>query len=251
MSLAILKSVYIKPTVGGVLLFLLALPGMLLLARLLSFALPDAIYYPVSGYRDFLELTPLLVILPLFGWPLCHGIASWISGLPKAWRVSLRLVLCVVIVAVTLVGGVVAFWAPGRFNVGHPYCQTPLLQQVERCEGVDRGFLQDRISAVAMSGPVVGNISDVVATFPEYNLFQVECADLAGGFGERCYAGSHLRSTGDTNFLNLYLSGSRGLVLITENIPPVKRSADAAEHQIFNPDMLDDFVDLTRFDSGF
>lgn len=239
----LLKIIFPKLSLGGVLIFLLTLPGMFLLARMLAFLLPDALYYPISFYSGFLEFTPLLLLVPICGWAIAHHLSDWIGTRKKYLRVALRCVLVAAVVGITFVGGGVVLWMPGRFDVGHPYCHSDLLQQVERCEGIDRGFLQGRISAVAMLGTPVSDLEKVIETYPDYQFYETSCADLVGGFGTRCYAGQYLRSTGDTNFANIYNGTGKTLIVISENIP-LGKTDDHLEY-------LKDFVNLDRFKSDF
>lgn len=239
----LLKIMFPKPSTGGVLVFLLTLPGMLLLARMLAFLLPDALYYPLTFYSGFLEFTPLLLLVPVCGWSIAHHLAGWIADRNKTVRIILRIILFGLVVGITFIGGGVVMWMPGRFDVGHPYCRSDLLQQVDRCEGIDRGFLQDRISAVAMLGAPVSDLEKAIETYPDYQFYETACADLAGGFGARCYTGQYLRSTGDTNFSNIYSGSGKTLVLISENIP-LGKIDDHSEY-------LKDFVNLDRFKRDF
>ncbi len=86
-----------------------------------------------------------------------------------------------------------------------------------------------------------------IETLPEYSMFQTDCKDLPGSFGETCYSGRYQRKTGDTNFLNIYLHKDKALVLETENIVANNTEGDGPVFPPGKAPNLDDFVRLERF----
>lgn len=247
------------PSGFGIFYFIIGVPAVFLAALIIAYTLPDGVYYSVLRYL------PFILLVGIYGFGLKYCVRFINARSHKAVRVISRIVLglLVVGVALPLAGG--AMFGPRKFNTSDGYCEDKLIAKLERCEGTDRGILQGRISAVARFGEAVPNLNEVIQTYPDFSLFQINCPELSGGFGERCYTGQFLRETGDTNFLGVYITKTKVLVVETENIPLAAqdemphvytKSNEANAPEIIDMsgvyaagrrDALTNFVDLTRF----
>lgn len=195
----------------------------------------------------FFEFTPVLPIVLFFTWPALNQWGVFIRKRSRVWRVILNILSCGFVIfcsCAALILSVIAGPVYGpRFNTGHPYCKDSLVKSVERCEGRNFGLLQDRSSAVARYGSAVDNIEEAILSLPDYGMKDVPCSGLEGGFGSKCYIGSFLRETGDTNFMGVYIQGQNILVVETENVLLVKDPGYKEPHRAY----LKDFLDIERF----
>lgn len=245
---AFLRHCILAPGWGGVALCLVALPLLALVAHTASLFLPYSFYYAISRNAGYAPLTLLLPLAAGAGCVTLLAVHALLKRLGFWWRVPAYAALLLGIAAATLsLAAAAVIVMPARYNLGHPYCRSDLLIEIERCEGTDRGALQDRRSAVAIFGPPIIEIGDALSVYPDYNLYEVACADLIGGFGDRCFTGSAERPTGDTDFMAVYTTSGAALVLQTENIAPVKGDKAGFVPQ----DNLKEFVDLNRFSDEF
>ena len=240
----------------GIVLFLLLQPFLLyLISETLNYV-PDSIYYSTARFDRFdgLDLfsCTIYAILALAVWPFLmryHYIIRSMN-LPKKIIVS---VITIIITAIISLYGIIDLIFPSdsgvRFLVGHPYCEDSLIQTIERCEGRNFGFLQARLSAVARYGVPVPNIEKSIDSANKLEsrienpliLKPTPCASLAGGFGEKCFAGKIFRGTGDLEYRNVYLFNGKILVLQGSN---VNLTADQTKVDEAN---LDKFLDIERF----
>lgn len=141
----------------------------------------------------------------------------------------------------------VAVFSPTRhFSVGDGYCNDVMIEKLERCEGIGKGMLQDRVGAIARFGTAVKEIEKVIAAYPDFSITETDCKNLPGQFGEKCYEGSFLRPTSDINFIGIYVADEKILVIETENIV----LTSSQEGPVFLPEdrlVLGNFVDVKRF----
>lgn len=207
--------------VSSIAVFIFLIPFWYMCSLLLVAFLPDVLFYnPLTFYVGFYLFTPIFPVLLAFSFPLSTVYSYGVRKLYPVLRYLLGGIVLCVIFAVSLMGlAAIVMGIPSRFNLGHPYCQSPFIETVTRCEGQDFGFMQARSSGVAMYGDLkrAGLAQEISKS--EYQLKEISCDKLVGGFGEKCYTGSFLRQTGDTNFLNIYIHGEKILVILTENAP--------------------------------
>lgn len=238
---------YVDP--ASVIMFVLGVPFLVLFGTVLQDVQPVPLYYSVlSAHVAGLPLCIPFIILVAAFWIFLRVGNRFLNKRGKIIRVSGRVALVAGIVLADILSFAIGLSLPRRFNVGHDYCEMiPLSTGPVRCEGLDKGFMQGRLSAVARLGVAAEDIVRKVETYPDYSLFQAECAELAGGFGDTCYTGSYQRKTGDTNFMNVYLHKDKVLVLETENIVVNGTKTDGPVFMPGQEPKLGDFVDLERF----
>ncbi len=238
---------YIDP--ASLIMFVLGVPFLILLGTVLQDIQPVTLYYSaLSAHVAGLPLSIPFILLVISFWFFLRAANRLLSKRSKGVRIGGRAVMVGGILLADFLSLVMGLSLPRRFNVGHDYCEMiPLSTGPVRCEGLDKGFMQGRLSAVARLGVAAEDIVRKVETYPDYSLFQVECAELAGGFGDTCYTGSYQRKTGDTNYMNVYLHKDKVLVLETENIVVNGTKADGPVFMPGQEPKLGDFVDLERF----
>ena len=159
----------------------------------------------------------------------------------KSWKIISYIVLTLMLIMSAFFMLMALMFMPMRYHVSNEYCRSPLIADLQRCEGLTKTFMQDRNSAVARYGNAVPDVQNSLTSYPDYNLYQLPCAELQyGDLGEACYMGQDQRETGDVDFMALYIKGQKILILETENITPlISPTAETSR--------LTEFVDLERF----
>lgn len=233
------------PQASNVLVFyVLSFPALFVWATFAASWLPDFLYYtPLSFYIEFFEITPALAVLFILALPAWNIYGLAVEKIKPLWRNLIDLLVLVILCLLTFVSLMQSLGSSSRFNVGHPYCKSPFIADVSRCEGRNFGFMQSRLSGVALLGPRIENFEQALLS-SEYHLKETPCFSLAGQFGDKCYTGSLPRRTGDENFLNIYTQGTLVLVLLTENVP--------MPHAVAMPHKwgLDKFLNIERFEQS-
>jgi hypothetical protein len=233
---------FVPRGINVVLFYILLIPFSVGLEAVIESFLPDSLFYsPLSFNIGFFGFTPMLFVGLLIPIPFLNLYRGLVKKLRPLWFYIVSLFSTIIVLCLSLVGLMLLFDNHTRFNVGHPYCQSAFISDVERCEGKDFGFFQSRLSAVAIYGHRRDNIEQS-SQFLEYDMKEISCSDLVGGFGEKCFTGSKERKTGDTNFLNVYIHGNDILVVLTENVLILK-----TKDQIHEWEMLEKYLDINRF----
>jgi hypothetical protein len=231
-------------TLPLVVFLVLCLPGIFLASLGLKSFLPLDVFYSLSGTFIFCLMAFIFFAIAAL---ILFGFLKLIGKFTKPWRVAAFIFLVLIVVSANFMVLMTFIFTPfHRFSVGEGYCDDPLIAEVQRCEGLDRGILQDRVSAIARYGTAVKDIENVITTYPNFSLKETDCKTLSGQFGQKCFEGSFLRETSDTNFLGVYIAGEKVLVIETENIPLTSTQSGP----VFLPEhrpVLSDFVDVTRF----
>ncbi len=235
-------------TLPFVLFLTLSLPAIVSISWLIETMFSMEAYY--SQLLLAFRWNPIgITFIPVFfmcGVILC-GMTRFIRLRERKFlRIFLYILLACVIISVSALSAMVAVFSSRHFSIGDSYCNSTIISELERCEGFDRGMLQDRISAIARFGTAVSNIEEMVMTYPKFSMKETDCKNLPGQFGQKCYEGEFLRPTNDTNFLGVYISGEKVLVIETENIV----LTSSQKESIFLPEsrpVLSDFVDVNRF----
>lgn len=227
---------------GSLFFVVLLIPFWYMCSLFLVIFLPDVLFYnPLTFYAGPYLFTPTFPVLLAFSLPLLTVYSYGVRKLYPVLRYLLGAILLYIVFAVSCMGLVaIMMGVPSRFNLGHPYCKSPFIETVTRCEGQNFGFMQARLSGVVMYGGLKKERFTQELTGSEYQLKEVPCDKLVGGLGQECYTGSFFRhQTGDTNFLNLYINGENILVVLTENVPIGDDSV--------SPRKLQEFFDIERF----
>lgn len=234
---------------ASLIMFVLGVPFLMFFGYILQDMQPVSLYYSaLSSQMGGLPLCiPFLLLVAAF-WFFLRFANKFLSGRGKLVKIGGRIALAGGILLADILAFGMGLSMPRRFDVGHGYCDMkPLSEKTLRCEGEDWGFMQGRLSGVARMGIAADDIIKKIDTFPDYSLFQTDCASLPGGFGETCYTGRYQRQTGDTNFMNIYLSNDKILVLETENIAVNGSEGDGPVFAPGDEPDLNDFVNLERF----
>ena len=237
---------YVDP--ASVIMFLLGVPFLVIFGNILQNLQPTQIFYSVFSGR-FLGLPlsiPFLFLVTGF-WFFLRKANKWQNNLGKISKFIGRAILVVGILIATLLSYAVGFASPYRYDVGDIPCDILGLGEVKRCEGMEIGMLGDSLWAVSRFGDASAYVIKKIETLPDYELFQTDCKDLPGDFGETCYAGWYQRKTHDLIYLNIYLHKDKILLLETKNILINKASLGEPAYAPGQEPKLEDFVDLERF----
>ncbi len=236
---------FIPANVAAFVFWFFSIPFVYLGSLWITTTLPDRLYYNLSTNFRFWEISALFPIF-LILWLI---ISNWVCRKNNtkrkinAFRILKILFFYILLFFTTSLFAFSLFFGYGaHFNVGHPHCTNigqNILKKIERCEGKNYSFLQARSDLVAVSGPKAINFENS-SYFSEYNLKEVPCSSLLGQFGNICYAGELLRSTGDTNYMNIYIHGESALVLEGTNVPIFTNNSYSS--------IKSNFLDIHRFD---
>jgi hypothetical protein len=236
---------YVDP--ASVIMFVLAVPFLFFFGHILQDLQPASLYYSsLSAQVAGIPLCVPFILLIAACWSALRLSNKFLEKRSRVVKGFGRAALVAGILGADLLSMMAGMVLPRRLEVGDAYCDLRELGTVERCEGRDVSFLQDRLSGVIRFGTAAPDIIKKIETYPDYNLFQTDCTQL-GDFGDTCYAGRYERATADVNYMNIYLHKDKILILETENIVVNGAVGDEPAFLPEDKPKLEDFVRIERF----
>lgn len=215
-----IEAIRAYPRAGRRYYFLLLLPSAPFWAGVLARLLPDSLFYANAEWSLLHgAISPLTLLVLAGGW-YCAGYLHSLAARGAKWRgrgidrlatggAALSLALAALAHGVLL--------PHGRFLMNARYCTSPLLETLERCEGRDESYRRN-FWVSALYGTPVANIQTAIKALPHYDILEVPCATLPGGFGKRCFAGTKPADQYGLGDIAIYLADNKILVLQTEHV---------------------------------
>ena len=221
--------------------YVLMLPALIMGGHVVQATYSTSFYYgPFVGNLFYIAFDPVSIALYALAGFIVTKLLHYARTFKKPWKIASYVGLTVMLGLAAAYCFLALMVLPLHYHISDDYCESPLISNLQRCEGLTKTFLQDRMSGVARYGDAIPNVQTALDKYPAYNLYQLPCDELQGDMGQTCFIGQDQREKGDTDYMALYIKGSKILVLETENIPPLKEGADKR-----GP--FSEFVDLSRF----
>lgn len=209
---------------------LLLLPALVNGGEVVQTTYSDAFYYgPFVGSLLYIAFDPVSIALYALSIFIVIKLLHYARTFKRPWKIASYVAFAIALPLATAIMVGMLMFLPMRYNMGDDYCQSPLIADLQRCEGINRTILQGRLSIVARYGQAVPDITRIISSYPAYSLHQLPCEELVGNMGEQCFIGEDHRDTGDTDYFAAYIKGDHILILETENIPLIASAQNKSE----------------------
>lgn len=224
--------------------YLLLLPALIVGGHIVQTTYSDNFYYgPFVGSFLYVALDPVSIAIYALMAFIITKLLHYARTFRKPLKITAYVILAIVLPVATLVMIGMTIFLPTRYDMSDEYCQSPLIKELKRCEGVNKSIMQGRLSIIARYGQAVPDIARIISSYPSYDLHQLPCEELVGNMGQQCFIGQDLRDTSDIDYFAAYITGDRILILETENISLLVSDQEVEQFHY----RVRDHMDISRF----